>query len=69
MPTATATTKVPAREASDIRNICDEPSNNPVLSSTSASGKRAYETTKTSYYKIQKFFLFPFGPNSTANFS
>ena len=60
MPTATATIKVPAREATDIRNICDELSNNPVLSSTSASAERAYKTTywniSDNYYKNSKYF-------------
>ena len=76
MPTTTVTIKVPAREATDIRNICDEPSNNPVLSSTSASGERAYKTTITllKYFqivvqKIQNISLFPIGPDSSANFS
>ena len=54
MPTTTVTIKVPATEATDIRNICDEPSNNPVLSSTSAPGERAYKTIITSlkYFQI-----------------
>ena len=61
MPAATVTIKVPAREATDIRNICDEPSNNPVLSSNSASGERAYKTTITllKYFQIvvQKIYF------------